>query len=237
MKRGAELQEHIFDTYISLRYGVAALALLFPWVVLLAGAASGSGVRGSLSAYFCRTASQGCDVDGAFAARSFFVGILCAVGAALYLYKGFSNLENYLLNIAGASAWVVALVPTDCGDACSRLQLDIGSRTLTLHGTAAVVLFGCVALVCLLCSSDTLDQLPDRTTRRRYETGYKVLGVLMVVLPLAAVFLTVVVRQTGFRILAVEVAGTVVFGLYWLVKSIELSKSEAQKKAARGELR
>jgi len=56
----------------------------------------------------------------------------------------------------------------------------------------------------------------------------------MLGLPLAAVFLTVVLKQTGLRILAVEAAGSLVFGAYWLLKSIELSQSEVQKKATQG---
>lgn len=233
MKRGTDLQDHVFDTYISLRYGIAALALLFPFVVPLAGWAHGSQLKGSLSAYFCESAGVG-EVDGVFAAQTVFVGILFALGAALYLYKGFSNRENYLLNIAGASAWLVALIPTPCVEGYTLSILGLTLRGITLHGASAVALFVCVALVCLLCSYDTLAEIPTPAARARYERAYKVFGILMLVLPLAAVFLTVVLKQTGIRILAVEAAGSLVFGAYWLLKSIELSQSKVQKKATQG---
>ena len=234
MKRGTDLQNHVFDTYISLRYGVAALALAFPFVVPLAGGLHGSPLKASLSDYFCESAGIG-EANGVFAARTVFVGILFAVGAALYLYKGFSNLENYLLNVAGAGALLVALLPTPCGQEGYTLSiLGVTLRGITLHGASAVALFVCVALVCLLCSGDTLSGIPSPTARAWYERAYKSLGILMLGLPLAAVFLTVVLKQTGLRILAVEAAGSLVFGAYWLLKSIELSQSEVQKKATQG---
>jgi len=130
MKRGTDLQNHVFDTYISLRYGVAALALAFPFVVPLAGGLHGSPLKASLSDYFCESAGIG-EANGVFAARTVFVGILFAVGAALYLYKGFSNLENYLLNVAGAGALLVALLPTPCGQ--EGYTLCAGSRFTVLQ--------------------------------------------------------------------------------------------------------
>ncbi len=56
--------------------------------------------------------------------RSWFVGILFVLGIFLYLYKGFSTLENCLLNIAGLSALGVALFPTgwNCGDSCNAIR-------------------------------------------------------------------------------------------------------------------
>src|SRR5215212_7799422 len=44
--------------------------------------------------------------------RTIFVGFLCITGSFLYLYKGFTKLENLLLNVAGISAVLVALFPT-----------------------------------------------------------------------------------------------------------------------------
>ncbi len=234
IKTGSELQDHIFDTYISLRYGIAFLALAFPFVVPLAGWFHGDSLRGSLSEYFCEGGGTG-DMSGVFAARTGFVGILFAVGSALYLYKGFSSLENYLLNVAGIGALLVALIPTPCRDAGYTLTiLGLTLHGLTAHGIAATALFICVALVCLLCSGGTLHLVPSPTARAWYERAYKVLAILMVVLPLFAVLLSVASGPGGKPILAVEAAGTLVFGAYWLLKSIELSHSGALRKAAQG---
>lgn len=234
MKRGTDLQNHVFDTYISLRRGTAGLALAFPLVVPLVGWLHGSHLKGSLSAYFCESPGTG-EADGFVAARTVFVGILFAVGTALYLYKGFSNLENYLLNIAGAGAYLVALIPTPCDTEGYTLTIFAWTlRGITVHGTAAVSLFVCVALVCLLCSGDTLAEIPTPTARAWYTRAYKFLGILMLGLPLATVFLTVVLQKDGLKVLAAEAAGSLVFGSYWLLKSIELSHSGAQKKATQG---
>jgi hypothetical protein len=46
--------------------------------------------------------------------RNWFVGTLCAVGAFMVLYKGFTFAEEMALNAAGLSAALVAMTPCNC---------------------------------------------------------------------------------------------------------------------------
>ncbi len=67
-----------------------------------------------------------------------FVGALISIGLFLYLYKGFSTRENWALNVGGALAVSVALLPTS--------PISGGhTSTSTLHGTFAVLFFLCIA--------------------------------------------------------------------------------------------
>jgi len=45
--------------------------------------------------------------------RNAFVGVLCAVGVFLLLYKGYSWFEDRVLDLAGVSAVGIAFFPMD----------------------------------------------------------------------------------------------------------------------------
>jgi len=66
------------------------------------------------------------------AMREVFVGILFAVGAYLYLYKGFSAVENIALNLAGTFAICIPLFPTPLPGAA-------GLIARYAHGTSALL--------------------------------------------------------------------------------------------------
>ena len=94
--REEDLQRHITRTYMTLRVGVAAMGLALP-LLLWVGSEE---PQSSMSA--CYHTRMG-DV---------FVGLLFAIGACLYLYRGFSTRENIALNLAGILAFGVAVFPT-----------------------------------------------------------------------------------------------------------------------------
>lgn len=48
----SELQEHVLDTYLTLRIGIAVLAFAFPFLLLLIGKLTGMENPGSMSAYY-----------------------------------------------------------------------------------------------------------------------------------------------------------------------------------------
>ena len=115
------------DTYRYLRIGMPAL------LVLLAASIIDQIFRtepdcqlGSISAYYYTSA------------RAVFVASLCAIGACLIIYRGNTHtwetprfrqkkddFEDFLLNISGFLAFVVALVPTPLKD----LEIKPGSRS------------------------------------------------------------------------------------------------------------
>ena len=54
-----KLQEHVFSTYITLRYGVVLIAALLPAVVYGVGRAFGIALQDSISAYYWASAAGG----------------------------------------------------------------------------------------------------------------------------------------------------------------------------------
>ncbi|HEX5716137.1 MAG TPA: DUF998 domain-containing protein [Thermoanaerobaculia bacterium] len=213
------LDDHIAATYTTLRVGIIVLASALPFILAIG---SGTKICPSISAYYYGDL------------RDVLVGVLVAVGAFLYLYKGFTKLENYALNLAGIFLVGVALVPTD-----STCQIsDTGP---SLHGTFAVLFFLAIAYVCIFRASDTLSLISDAAKADRYRKTYKLLGLGMIVIPLAVVVLTVVLPSrsgSGARptVFLVETAGVLVFASYWLLKSREIALSNAERLALQGKL-
>ncbi len=220
-----DLQKNITAAYLSLRVGIAGMAIALPFVLWIGGhIVSHQPLQGSMSAYYhC----------GAGAMRDIFVGFLFAIGAFLYLYKGYTELENYALNFAGVFVIGVALVPMewDCGSACNKF---------TLHGTLAVLFFLSIAYVCIFRASDTLSLIPDKKSKTRYRKIYKLLGVAMIVLPTIAVALSSILEHDSKRpkgTFFVEAAGVLVFASYWIVKSFEIARTDAEQFALKGKLK
>jgi len=58
--------------------------------------------------------------------RNFFVGVLCAVGVFLLLYKGYNRLEDRILDLAGISAAGVAFFPMDQTCDCDSITSYTG---------------------------------------------------------------------------------------------------------------
>ena len=160
--------------------------------------------------------------------RPWFVGILFAVGVILYLYKGYSRQENWFLNFAGLFAIGIATFPMEweCGE---KRGFPVECEWLTAHGTCAVLLFFCIAWVCIRCASDTLHLFKDKGRERRYRKWYRFIGVLMLCFPLIALVLTVMFdrRFESYAFIA-EAVGIWIFAAYWLLKSRELSLTNAE---------
>jgi hypothetical protein len=210
-------EQHIFDSYFNLRVGIAVLAILFPLVLLIGGYTMEGDFRGSMSAYYL-------EINGK-SMRDWFVGILWAIGIFLFLYKGWERNEggglneNWALNFAGLFAIGVAMFPT-----------QIETKSVSVHGTCAVMLFVFMAYVCIFRAPDTLDELDNETLRNHFKNTYRVLGGLMLAVPVAAYCFAVVFDRLQNYTFIVEAFGVWVFASYWLVKSSELSLSGMERK-------
>lgn len=226
-KRSSELREHMLWTYYGLRVGLAAIGISLPLLLLLAGLLlHGTWLEPSISRYYHTP-----DRFGAFITRDIFVGGLMAVGACLYLYKGFSDKENVALNFAGAFAALVALLPP------GHPQRDSGAIA-TLHGIAAVSFFLCIAYVSLWRSRDTLELLPEQE-RPVFARRYTATGIALVVSPLVAVVLSFVLEPASqFRtaIYFVETLAIWAFAAYWMTKTREMRISDAETRGLSGQL-
>jgi uncharacterized membrane protein required for colicin V production len=208
-----ELQQHIARTYFAIRTGMGTLAAALPPLLWIGGRlGDGEPLRCSMSAYYYSPAM-----------RDTFVGALVAIGAFLYLYKGFSRQENWALNLAGALAVGIAMVPTS-----PHCQV---SSALTLHGALAVLFFLAIAYVCVFRASDTLSLIRDTRRAARLRFAYRGLGALMVLSPMIAAALAYTL-QPGARgssvLFFVESLAVFTFAAYWLVKSREMSATDAE---------
>jgi hypothetical protein len=215
-----DLPDHVFGTYVSLRYGLAAIGAALPIVVYLIGVANGVKLQSSMSAYYWATRA------GNAPSRDWFVGCLFAVAAGLYLYKGFTTAENVVLNLAGIFAVGVAVIPMqwECKIDCDRFSL---------HGASAILLFLCLVYVVRFRAGDTLKLLPE-AQRARYKKVYVVIGLVMLASPLTAFVLNVLVAGGTSYVFWIEALGIWAFAAYWLVKSRELKHSSATTRAVRG---
>jgi len=206
-----ELLRSIKATYRVLRLGLGWTAIGLPLTLWLVGLARGVALRESMSAYY-HTNMQ--DV---------FVGALFAAGAGLVLYQGFSRTENVMLNLAGLFAIGVALFPTEA---------DAGR--LTVHGVCAVLFFVCLAYVAVFRATDTLTLVKNPKRVKGYKATYRLLGGLMLALPAAAAILVSVFEygrpnDDSKVVFFIEFAAIWAFGLFWLVKSREISRTQKEQ--------
>ena len=235
------LSDHIRSTYFSLRRGMVILSFALPLLLWLGGLALGIGLEESMSAYYFAQATN----SESYPLRSWFVGLLFAIGGFLWLYKGFTDEENTALNLAGVCAWLVALFPTvdarqpNAAAEVAQAGGGLGQvlSELSVHGASAVLLFLSLAWVAWRCASDTLDVLPPqhRHLIPKFRRSYKTCAVLMVVLPAVSFFLGL---STGLKqdVFFAEMAGVWVFAAYWWIKHRELQLSHAVEKALAGAL-
>ena len=217
------LQEHMLGTYHGLRLGVGAIGVALPWVLWLGGLWRGQSLMDSMSAYYHSPM------------RDAFVGALCAIAFLLYVYKGFSDRENYALNTAAVLAIGVAMFPTMCpAEVCP----DVTTRDAIgwIHLGCAVLFFMFIAYVSIRCAPATLSLIHDPKKRRWYKQAYRITGWAMVALPILAMAMALSARLTSY-LFFVEAAGVTAFAAFWFVKSSEMRLTDADELAAEGVLK
>ena len=213
-----KLRRHFESTYLSLRIGVAAIGVALPFALWIgAQLLEGSSLQSSMSAYYYT------------GMRDVFVGALFAIGVALYLYRGFSPVENVVLSVAGVLAVCVALFPTQDGDERAAVHV--------VHAVAAIGFFACLAYVSVFRAGDTLSLIRDTRRAHALKGLYRGLGVAMLLSPLVALVAERVLRPPGGEpsvVFFVEVFGVWAFAVYWSVKSWEVWQTSADRAASQG---
>jgi hypothetical protein len=231
-----DLQKHIYITYITLRVGLFLVALAFPILLIGIGWWNDIPVQSSMSHYYFAFAPTGSELR-VFPGRVVFVGLLFALGVALILYKGFTKWENRLLNLAGAAALVAALFPMQALDYCKNCENNpIPPWVPWVHPAAGVVVFGCLAVVAVFCTEETLKDLTDADQKKGFQRLYRGIAFLMVVTIALAGGMALYYKLTdrmifflnGRWIFFFEGIGLWMFAAYWLVRSIELSISQTE---------
>ena len=215
---GETIYDNISASYRQLRLGMVILAVALPLTLILGGGLDT--IQTSMSAYYHSSWTL---------LRDVFVGILWAVGAFLVFYKGYTGRENVALNVAGVSAALIALFPTACESAPGQSCAAIPSFSMTVHSMAAVGFFALIAYVCVFRSRDTLQLMRDEAKRAMFQNVYRVLGFLMVAMPLVVIAIHFLARrERSWWILIVEVIGIGVFATFWHYKSREIRLLEQQ---------
>lgn len=241
-----ELSEHMVLTYQTLRVVLVVIALLFPWVLWIGGHISRDRLQlqPSMSDYYHANAvsmrefaeresavqagrqRENVHLDsGRGVLRNWFVGVLFGISALLAVYKGYRPAEDVALNLAGVFAVLIALYPNAWDD-----------PGLPFHGIFAVSFFLCIAYVCIFCASATLSLIKDANKRKRYHRLYRFLGSAMVATPILAAILSELLQRRTSYIFFAEAAGVYAFAAYWWVKTREISETNADRRAASGEL-
>lgn len=179
-----DLNQHVYATYTTLRHGMYVMAFAFPLLLWLIGYfAYGISLADSMSDYYFLM-PQSDKFSRVFPMTIWFVGLLFAIGSALYLYKGFSKRENIILNIAGACALGVALVPMSHKDFPADATFSL--LPSYMHGAFAITLFLCIAYVSIFCSKETVSRLNNPRLEKSYKRKYQLCALLMVASPLTA---------------------------------------------------
>jgi len=227
-----DLSNQITVTYRMLRLGLAVLAFAFP--ILLWGGGYILGhlpLAGSMSAYYHASDLSHPELGppGQGVMRNVFVGILFVVGGLLIVYQGMSRFEDWALNLAGVTAFGVALFPMSWGPAAH-------DHVFSVHGAFAITFFACIAYVCIWRAGDSLVLIQDPKAKQKYQRLYQSLGVAMVLCPLAAWALISLLPFKKTVIFFVELAGIYVFALYWVIKSREASRTQLDEKAQSGKV-
>ena len=235
-----ELQKHFSDTYFSLRVGLAVLAFSMPFVLYLYGKfRHGLDLQPSMSAYFWAAAEGQC---ATFPMRTIFVGFLFATGVCLYVYKGLTRLENYLLNAAAICASLVAIYPerlpkeaagdprlVQLFDRCKAVQEWAERGSLPIHYISAIILFVILAIIAWVCADKSLEYLPAGHDPAKFRRTYKIISIAMILFPIPGFAVAYLFGVPDAKLFFIEAAGIVTFGVYWAVKSRELALSRLEK--------
>lgn len=241
------LWKHFSITYLSMRIVLFLLAFTMPVVLSLYGEIRhGLEFQSSMSSYFWAAETE--EQCATFPMRTIFVGYLFAVGVFLFAYKGLTGLENTLLNLAALCAFAVAVYPEKltlpdsltldpwegqlfhtCGAVAIWAKNQADSLSVHIHWVAAMSLFIFLAIVAVFCADKSLKYLPAKYRPGLYRYAYKVLGGLMLVFPLIGFLIAYLLDLWPHKVFIIETLGVVIFGLYWSIKTIELSLSSLEK--------
>jgi hypothetical protein len=218
-------------TYRTLRLLLFYLAIVFPLILSIGGYIFAKvPLAGSMSAYY-HVSHQYFDqnVAGQGLMRDWFVGFLFAMGILLIVYRGYSYLEDWALNIAGILAMGVALFPME--------WLPSKNQSLvSIHGACAISFFVCIAYVCIYRAKDTLTLISDEKTRKKYTNIYNFFGSAMIIIPLLTWLLISNSPLSKSLIFFIESAGVYVFAFYWFFKNRETESTDLDRKITLGQI-
>ncbi len=232
---------NIVKAHLSLRLMIGTVAILFPFVLLAIGSAFGLDIPGSISEYYWYPSAES-DAP----VRVFFIGGLYAIGAFLIGYRGYTKGENWLHTLAGLCAICVATLPMVQDSHADTIACygNILYGHPNIHGGCAAGIFIFLAIAIFKYSDITLNQFGNPQFERVLRRIYYFLAGSMIVLPLLIImvikgfldpfFTALRMNENPYTVYLIEIAAIVPFGLFWFIKTAEISLSEFDRKIEEG---
>lgn len=219
--------KNVLKSYFLLRVGMAGIGILMPLILWFGGLLVNVELQAAISLYYHTPM------------RNVLVGCLFAVGAFLYLYKGFNEGENMASNIAGFLAIGIAIFPTgivkkelETSQISNLIPLPPACETFTaplLHGICALSFFLMIA-ICIFTGSGTLKKLREKSRQVFYKNIYTLLSICMIAFPLLSALLLRLIGQ-NMPIFFVQLICIWIFSIYWIVKTLEIRESQIESRS------
>src|SRR5262249_44539360 len=153
------------------------------------------------------------------------------IGVFLLLYKGYTALEDWILDIAGlcavGTAFAAMVKDSDCGPA-----------GVSWHGVFAVTMFACMGVICIFMSRKSLEE--GRATARKAVLlrRYRICAAVMAGSIAAALALKLLplekakdLCERGWTFWC-ESLGIWSFAAFWYIKTLELEPKRRARLAA-----
>ncbi len=130
-------QFDLLRTYRFVRLAMVLLVLLLFVAVALHIASSGQMLQSISASYYTPV-------------RAVFVSSLCAIGTALIVYQGNTDVEDVLLNGSGFFAFIVAFVPTRPEATCVASAIPQDVQDAISNNVTALLVIAAVAFVAVM---------------------------------------------------------------------------------------
>lgn len=210
-------KDRLVVSYLILRRAIGVLGMAFPFILILTG----------WLAYGCTDISNSISLFYHSDMRDVVVGILCAIGLFLLLYKGYE--KDYIPSrIAGFCAIGIALFHTHIPNAyqttaCSITTFDTPSFMPILHVIFAFIFFLTLAYMSYFIFTKSDGNQPMTTQKVKRNRIYKIAGIIIVVcMLLILVYHQLVKNNTDLYQYKIafwlETIMLVAFGLSWITK-------------------
>ena len=154
-----------------------------------------------------------------------FVGMMCAIGTFMILYRGYEGKDQIATNIAGFFAMAIALFPTSNNTdiACKIFEYPDNTYRVIFHYGSAAALFLILAYMCLfiftLSDKEVIDQTENKKYRNRF---YRLFGIVIIFCVISIFLFNKIpainhVFPDNYTFWA-EWTATYSFGIAWLMK-------------------
>jgi hypothetical protein len=189
-------------SYMVLRRAVGWIGTLLPVVLVVGNALFYTSQPDSMSGYYYTHM------------RNIFVGTLCAQGVFLWAYRGHSDADNRITNVAGVASILVALFPTKPAvPHLSTSQEVVG----TLHLIFAAVTFIALAWMAWRFAGADGEPRHYRRENRVYRASSIMILTCIALVPVSDQLPASVKAQVPF-VLILESIAVFAFGVSWFVK-------------------